>query len=220
VVVVVVDAIRGGLYEPGERLPRARDLAAALEVSGAVIREATGILERAGIVTARRGAHGGTFVATRWIPHEVIADIEGESYASMRSLLEVRRILETQTVQLAGRRRTKEDIQALRRLVDKLPELMDDAEEFLAVDFQFHVRIAEACDNDILAAVVRDTMNRFMSERARYPVGHVDLELALERQSDTLEAVVSGVPGRIARSIDEHLGSAEEYFLGERLSVS
>lgn len=219
VVVVIVDAIRGGLFEPGERLPRARDLAAQLEVSGAVIREATGILERAGIVTARRGAHGGTFVATRWIPQEVIADIEGESYASMRSLLEVRRILETQAALIAGERRTKKDIQALQRLVKKLPELMNDAEEFLAVDIQFHVRLAESCKNEMLARLVRDTMNQFMSERARYPVGHIDLELALKRHTDTLDAVIAGEPLRIARSIDEHLASAEEYFLGQRLSA-
>src|SRR3990172_12269812 len=76
VVAVIVDAIRGGIYEPGEKLPRERDLAAALEVSRAVVREAVGILERAWIVTVRRGVNGGIVVETRWIPKEVIAAIE------------------------------------------------------------------------------------------------------------------------------------------------
>src|SRR4051794_40189718 len=104
VVVVIVDAIRGGLYEPGEKLPPSRELAAALEVSGAVVREATGILERARIISVKRGAQGGAFVETRRIPREVIAEIEGETYQSMKSLLEVRRILETQAALLAGQR--------------------------------------------------------------------------------------------------------------------
>ena len=44
----------------------------------------TGILERAGIVSVKRGARGGTFVKTRWIPREVIAEIEGKTYESMK----------------------------------------------------------------------------------------------------------------------------------------
>jgi GntR family transcriptional repressor for pyruvate dehydrogenase complex len=218
VVVVIVDAIRGGLYEPNERLPSSRELASALGVSGAVIREATGILERAGIVSVKRGAHGGSFIKTRWIPREVIAEIEGETYESMKALLEVRRVLEIQAALLAGQRRTREDIKALTTLVEKLPALVDDGDEFLAVDIQFHVRLAEGSQNERLARLVRETLNQFMSDRSEYPVGHIDIERALENQRDTLAAVVDGNPARIARSMDEHLGSAEEYFLGERLN--
>lgn len=219
VVVVIVDAIRGGLYEPGEKLPSSRELAAALEVSGAVIREATGILDRAGIVSVKRGAHGGTFVETRWIPREVIATIQGETYEGMKSLLEVRRVLETPAALLAGQRRTTEDIRALQALVDKLPALVDDGDEFLAVDIQFHLRLAEASRNKILAQLLRDTMSQYVSDRDRYPVGHIDIERALRNQQDTLDAVIDGSPTWIAQSIDEHMGSAEEYFLGERLTA-
>jgi GntR family transcriptional repressor for pyruvate dehydrogenase complex len=217
VVAVIVDAIRGGIYEPGEKLPRERDLAAALEVSRAVVREAVGILERAGIVTVRRGVKGGIVVVTRWIPTEVIAAIEGETYASMRSVLEVRRIVETQAALLAGERRTDDDVAELTRLVDLLPGLREDPEEFLAVDMRFHVRVAEATANEFLAELVRETMRRLASLRAEYPVGHIDIDQALRNQEHTLAAIVSSSQARIARSIDEHLGDAEEYFLGERL---
>ena len=219
VVVVIVDAIRGGLYEPGDKLPSSRDLASALEVSGAVIREATGILERAGVVSVKRGAQGGSFVETRWIPREVIAEIEGETYESMKSLLEVRRVLETHTALLAAQRRTEEDIKALEALVEKLPSLVDDGDEFLAVDIQFHLRLAEASHNERLALLVRDTMSQFISDRSDYPVGHIDIDRALRNQRDTLAAIIDGTLARVARSMDEHLGSAEEYFLGERLSA-
>ena len=126
-------------------------------------------------------------------------------------------MLETQAAQLAGRRRTEEDIKALRALVDKLPGLVDDEDEFLAVDIQFHLRLAEASHNEMLAQLLRDTMSQFVSDRGDYPVGHIDIERALRNQQDTLEAIIDGSPARIAKSIDEHLASAEEYFLGERL---
>jgi GntR family transcriptional regulator, transcriptional repressor for pyruvate dehydrogenase complex len=219
VIAVIVDAIRGGLYEPGERLPRERDLAASLKVSRAVVREAVGVLERAGIVTVRRGTTGGIFVATRWIPQEVLEAIEGESYASMRELLETRRILETHAAVLAGAGRTDDDIEALRRLVDMLPDLMEDPVEFVAVDMRFHVRLAEASANEVLAGYVRDFMARFSTRRAQYPVGHIGLERALDNQRDTFDAIVSANPSRIAQSIDRHLADPEIHFLGHHLTV-
>jgi GntR family transcriptional repressor for pyruvate dehydrogenase complex len=137
----------------------------------------------------------------------------------MRSLLEVRRILETQAAVLAGRRRTEEDIAELRRLVDLLPDLLDDPEEILALDNTFHERVAEAAGNDRLTEHVQETMRRLASRRAEYPVGHIDVKQALHNQQHTLEAIVSGSRSRIIRSVDQHLGSAEEYFLGERLTL-
>ena len=217
VVVVLVDAIRGGLYEPNDKLPRERDLAAALEVSRAVVSEAIGILERADVVSVRRGANGGIFVVSRWIPPEVLAAIEGETYTNMRSLLEVRRLLETQAALLTGVRRTAGDLVDLTKLVDKLPTLLEDPTEFYAVDVQFHIRVGEASGNDFLARLLRDTLNTFMSARSHYPVGHVDLTHAIHNQQDTLAAIVDGSLDRIMCSIDEHLASAEEYFIGERL---
>jgi GntR family transcriptional repressor for pyruvate dehydrogenase complex len=218
VIVVIVDAIRGGLYEPGERLPRERDLAASLKVSRAVVGEAVNVLERAGIVSVRRGAAGGIFVATRWIPQEVLEAIEGESYISMLALLETRRILETHAAILAGARRTTKDVDDLRRLVDMLPGLMDDHEEFVAVDMRFHVRVAEASANELLASYIRDFMAKFSTRRAQYPVGHIGLEQALHNQRDTFDAIVEGSPSRIAESIDRHLASPEIHFLGRHLA--
>jgi GntR family transcriptional repressor for pyruvate dehydrogenase complex len=217
VVVVLVDAIRGGLYEPNDKLPRERDLAAALEVSRAVVSEAIGILERAEVVSVRRGANGGIFVTSRWIPPEVMAAIEGETYMNMRSLLEVRRLLETHAALLAGLHRTAADLVELARLVEMLPGLFEDPTEFYAVDVQFHIRLAEASGNDFLARLVRETLNALISTRAHYPVGHVDFTYALQNQRDTLAAIESGSSDHIAKSIDQHLASAEEYFIGERL---
>ena len=95
---------------------------------------------------------------------------------------------------------------------------MDDEDEFLAVDIQFHIRLAEASHNEVLAQLMRDIMSQYVTDRGDYPVGHIDIDRALRNQQDTLEAIVDGSPARIAKSIDKHLASAEEYFLGERLS--
>lgn len=56
---VLVDALRGGIYEVGDMLPPERDLADQLNVSRKVLREAIERLRAEEIVSVRRGAAGG-----------------------------------------------------------------------------------------------------------------------------------------------------------------
>ena len=48
-----------GRYQPGDRLPSERSLAASLEVSRTAIREAYRALELSGIIEIRKGSEGG-----------------------------------------------------------------------------------------------------------------------------------------------------------------
>jgi DNA-binding FadR family transcriptional regulator len=218
VIVVIIDAIRGGLYEPGDKLPRERDLAAQLEVSRATIREAVGVLERAGIVSVRRGNAGGIVVETRSVSPSVAAARHGESYLNIQSLLEVRRALELPAALLAIERMSTADVDELARLVDKLPSLLTEPEEFLAVDSQFHLRIGHMSGNPVLRDYVESMWNSLLLTRAHYPVGHVDLERALQNQSETLRAMQTRDATQVSHALDIHLAASEEHFLGQRLS--
>src|SRR5690242_1787558 len=94
VVAVLADAIRGGLFEPGDMLPRERDLAEQLDVSRAIVRQAIDILRRQGIVTVKRGVFGGTTVVTTEGLRHIIAGLEGPLHDAMLHIAEFRRILE------------------------------------------------------------------------------------------------------------------------------
>src|SRR5262249_35621220 len=58
----LVQAIKLGLVEVGDRLPPERELAEQLQVSRATLREAISALREAGYLSSRRGRTGGTFV--------------------------------------------------------------------------------------------------------------------------------------------------------------
>ena len=95
---------------------------------------------------------------------------------------------------------------------------MDDEDEFLAVDIQFHLRLAEASHNESTRAVARAGHDGRISDRSDYP-SDTSTSIALSATSEI--RCRDHQPrrcARVARSIDEHLGSAEEYFLGERLN--
>ncbi|MGP4110866.1 FadR/GntR family transcriptional regulator [Streptomyces sp. 4N509B] len=58
----VLQVLRLGLIPPGERLPPERRLAERLGVSRATVREVLRVLQDEGLLEARRGRYGGTFV--------------------------------------------------------------------------------------------------------------------------------------------------------------
>jgi DNA-binding FadR family transcriptional regulator len=218
VLAVVVDAIRGGLYAPGDSLPRERDLAAQLQVSRTVVREAIAALRQAGIVTVRRGNTGGTAVADTTNLPQVLARIAGETRFELRSVLEVRRGLESQAALLATERATAGDEARLSELVELLPELVGQHQPFYEADVRFHMALGEVSRNELLAALVRDTFNRLAIIRQSFPHAHVDFEQAIVNQRTLLAAVRSRDPERVLATMDEHLCAFERVMLGRELT--
>jgi GntR family transcriptional repressor for pyruvate dehydrogenase complex len=219
VVSALADAIRGGLYDVGDLLPKERDLALRLGVSRTVVREAIATLRNAGIVSVRRGAGGGAVVTSLASLPAVLRGLRAESRENLRSLLEARRAVETTAAVLATERASDEDLAGLARLVPPLEGLLDRPDEFFEVDARFHIVIGEVSGNSVIAEYQRTTLNRISAIRADYPVGHVELRLAIANQRDTMAALESRRREWVLRSLDHHLGSVEEYFLGERLEL-
>jgi len=63
--------VTDGAHHPGDRLGGERDLAAALGVSRATLRQALTALEREGVILRVRGRGGGTFVAPRKVERDL-----------------------------------------------------------------------------------------------------------------------------------------------------
>jgi DNA-binding FadR family transcriptional regulator len=218
VVAVLINAIYGGLYRPGDLLPRERDLSERLDVSRTVVREAIAVLRRAGVLTVRRGRSGGATVASLANLGELIATLGGETQATLQSVLEARRPLEIEAALLAGQRATEDDLIRLRTLVDSLPSLRDAPAEFQSLDARFHLTVAEVARSPVLHALLQTVLEHLMATLAQFPVGRVDLGPAFENQRATLDAIGSRDPARIVSAVDDHLSTLEARFLGRRLS--
>jgi GntR family transcriptional regulator len=67
VVLILEKRIRGGQYEPGDRLPSESEFAKELGVSRATLRTALAKLETAGLILRKHG--NGTYVAQLAVPH-------------------------------------------------------------------------------------------------------------------------------------------------------
>lgn len=219
VLAVLVDAIRGGLYEPGDLLPPERDLADRLNVSRKVLREAIDTLRQHGIVTVRRGSGGGTVVDSLQNVSQVAASIQGSTRASLRSLLEMRRGVEFTAALLAGRRTSTQEHESLRRLVAMLDDLIDKPKEFWEIDIRFHFALAEMSGNPYCSSYLHDIFNHLSVIREQFPYAHVPHAQAIVNQQDTLAAIESREEQRILHSMAAHLADLEYVLLGERLSL-
>ncbi|MCH0562306.1 MULTISPECIES: FadR/GntR family transcriptional regulator [unclassified Streptomyces] len=171
-------AIEHGEYAIGDKLPSEAELCRSLEVSRPVLREALRALQTMGLTVSRTGK--GTFV----VAHAVEDPTFGDYAAS--DLLEVRRHIEIPVAGYAAVRRTREDLDHIEHLLDRM-ERESDTTAWVAMDTLFHLAIAEASQNPVFRRVIEEIRD------------------ALARQS----AFLNEVGGRRDRGHREHVAIYE-----------
>ncbi|MDD2587021.1 MAG: FadR/GntR family transcriptional regulator [Syntrophomonadaceae bacterium] len=166
----IKNMISSGEVKPGEKLPSEREMSESMGVSRASVREALTALETLGILDIRPGE--GTYVKQTNIletiePLALVLAVERSPGAQM---MEVRRVLETESAALAAMRATDDN---LTRIGQNLNDMKNAESVQLAVeyDLKFHFSIAEATQNTILLRImntVADLMHHtFRNDREK-----------------------------------------------------
>lgn len=161
----VEEEIAAGALHVGDRLPAERDLAAMLGVSRAAVREAIRVLEAHGVVRAGVGVgpDGGTMLTS--MPSDALTQMLRLHIAlanfPMADVIEARVMLERWSARLAARQASDDDLAQLRALVEIMRASREDRPAFNDADTRFHVAIAEAGRNRLVAdltTAIRDSM--------------------------------------------------------------
>jgi GntR family transcriptional regulator, transcriptional repressor for pyruvate dehydrogenase complex len=142
-----------GALSPGDRLPSERALAESLGVGRGVVREALKSLGLLGLIEVRLG--DGTYLSnpngellTRVIEWGLLL---GERRVT--DLVEARAIVEVDTARLAALRRSNDDVNDLQVLMARMKNATS-AKAYVDADIDFHLRIAKASGNSVLADMV------------------------------------------------------------------
>ncbi len=219
VLAVMVDALRGGLFDAGDILPSQASLAHRLKVSRRVLREAIEVLREEGIVSVKRGAGGGMMVASTENLARVSSRIQGPTRATLVSLMETRRLVECHAVFVAAEVVDEDDIRTMRRMVAALGAVMSKPLAFWELDIRFHFFVADATRNPVLGDALREIFDRLAVLREPFPYAYVPHVEAMENQRGTLQAIESRDPVAALASMDSHLGSLENVLLGRQLPL-
>lgn len=163
----VISQIREGRYRAGDRIPTERELAEQLGVGRTSVREGLRFLEKLGILEIRQGT--GTVVRSlslekvfeHLVPVQTIIELPDRD---VRNIMHVRRVLEAESARLAARSATQEQLERLGKLLDGMAASLERPREYLELDLEFHVVLAEAAGNPVLAhltGLIRDIYTRY-----------------------------------------------------------
>ncbi|PAD76628.1 MULTISPECIES: FadR/GntR family transcriptional regulator [Paenibacillus] len=157
---MILSQIEDGTLQPGQRLPSVVDLAAAYGVGRSTIREALSALKATGWIDVKHG--GGTFVS-KLLPtvHSDAKDPFADA-DDLKELLEVRIYLESGAAASAAKRRTEQDLAALKQIVTvmELALEQDDTARSEKADIDFHLAIASASHNQLLNELMQSLTSK------------------------------------------------------------
>ena len=166
-------AITTGKLEPGEKLPAERDLAKKLNVSRVSVREAYRSLAELGLLSVKRGAEGGAFIAD--FDHEPVTRslslMLRLGRTSQEELTEARVLLEPPIARLAALRANAEDIRRLEELVEKQEAAIKGNGNPRRYDLQFHRLVADCTKNLPLIIVMNSLADLALEAFARIDIG-------------------------------------------------
>ena len=160
----VADSIRrqiqSGAMAAGSRLPSEKLLAQQLGVSRPTVREAMIALEIAGLVEIRTGS--GSYVRHR----DSIAAPSVDTGPGPIELLNARILIEGEIAAEAAQRATPEDLEEIAGTLTEMASIIARGEHSRSADQSFHVSIARASGNDVLASIVGELWAGMFSPRA------------------------------------------------------
>lgn len=212
----VEEQILTGTLKVGDRLPPERDLAVQLEVSRAAVREAMRTLEAQGVVRAGVGSgeNAGTVVSA--LPSEALTRLLRLHVAlnnfAMGDVVAARVMLERSSASLAAGHATPETLAAVASPLAAMAGDVD-REEYNDLDTAFHIAVAEAGGNRLVADMtiaIREAMRRPILHELeqlgeRWPA--VRRQLTEEHRA-IHDAIAAGDPARAAELMEAHIHSS------------
>lgn len=204
-----------GILRPGDRLPPERDLAADLDVSRPILREALSVLEGRGLIVSRHGE--GTFLAdvAGTVFSEPLVDLIQRHGQAVADYFEFRREIEGWSARLAAERATDSDREILRRAIEAMAEAHQrgDAEAEAELDLDLHMRIGEAAHNIVLLHTLRSCYRLIadgvFTHRARMFDRPNVREALLDQHRAIAEAILAGDGDRAEAAAHAHIDYVE-----------
>jgi GntR family transcriptional repressor for pyruvate dehydrogenase complex len=203
----IMDLIRTRNLKIGDSLPSEGALALQLGVSKVVVREANRALAALGVIEIINGRPARVGRPSQDVLKVLIGHALQTQHATIQQVMDVRRTLETRIVTLAAVRRTPAQAAAIRELAAAMEAAFDDPPAMMRHDIAFHMALAEASHNPLLALFMGAfeqvtemtwpvTWRTRGSESARRDVVAVHLEVA--------EAIEAQDCARAERAIARH----------------
>jgi GntR family transcriptional regulator, transcriptional repressor for pyruvate dehydrogenase complex len=201
----------------GEKLPPERELAKLLGISLPSLREALRALSILGIAEMRPGS--GTYLRSSmsdWSsdPFSLLFNLSRPLHID---LFEARMGIEGIIADLAAKKRTEEDLQAMEAALQKMRTHVEDKKEYIKYEIEFHQAIIRAAKNTILKDFMEKMYKVLYESRKRTVEQLKDVyrESYLEHYQIYLH-IKEGDPKRAKKAMVDNLTGVEKRFRQNR----
>ena len=176
-----------GTYAESQGLPTEDQLCSELDVSRGVLREATKVLTQKGLIQMRPRVGTQVMPRENWNlfdPDVLLWRLQVEDASSfLKTVTEVRRIIESEAAQLAATRAGREEVAHIEALLKRMVRILQNEdsyeyESYLDIDIAFHTSILKACHNELLSQI-GSTMREAVQQAREHDVK----DIGLQRQS-------------------------------------
>ena len=209
----ILEMIRGGEYQPGDRLPAILKMAQSFGVGHPTLREALRKLEVIGAVEIKHGS--GVYVKRGEEMLLVSNPTFGGSVTQklLLDLVEARIPIETRAMELAATHATDENLDRMAALLSDAEAAMDDDAALSQANMAFHHEISVASGNAVLAQLQEVLSTLFQQEQ------RLILDIYGSREQDYREHIglhdaLRQRDAELARRrMHEHLGGVRDVLL-------
>ena len=209
---ILADAMRerilDGEYREGEILPTEREMCTQTKLGRRAVRDALLSLELQGLIrTDDEGANGP--VVQRPSLHTVVDSVEVAvrgNHIPWSSILETREAIEPFCARLAAANRSDEDLFELDRINSVLEDSAADLDEFLRSNFEWHVAVARASENQLCIAMMT-ALSRIIYTSSRHDgrVNKIVMSATVDRHKSVTEAIRQGDADLAADCMTDHI---------------
>lgn len=209
-------AIKMGLYGPGDQLPSERELGEMMGVSRTVIREAIRVLSVQGVLIARRGRTGGTFVSSTLVPRNV-KELHVQLKSRGTTLLEIldhRLVVEMGVAELAAQRATSAQRDKLTEIIENMKDAERHFPTYRRLDTQMHLLIAAATGNQRLSSVLADIQVDLADLMSMVPYSPEACAHSTVQHKQIVESIIAKKPARAREAMREHVLATTSFLSG------
>lgn len=208
---VETDLLEGRL-RPGDRLPPERELATTLGVGRSSVREALRVLEVMGLIRTGTGSgpsSGAIIIATPQGGMSALLRLQVAAQGfPLDDVVRTRLVLESAVVDALAAADDR-DTDPARAVIEAMDARDLTPAEFLALDAQLHLALAEASGNVVIAAMMAGLRTAIESYVQAGAAGIADWDAAADRlrreHRSIVDAVDAGDAGRARTLVHDHI---------------
>jgi GntR family transcriptional repressor for pyruvate dehydrogenase complex len=199
-----------GKWRAGDQLPPERELCQQLGIARTSLREALKAMELIGMLESRVG--DGTFICPRseFLSRPLLWAFTGINQTELGKIMEARVFLERDLAGLAAERASEEELAQIEDTIQAMSKNIAANEPVLESDMAFHLAVAEAAHNEVLAnaaQLLRNLMKYWI--QLKLLIRNVP-SAALERHQAIYRAIRNRDPESARSLMRDHLDETSE----------